>query len=326
MSMGRSPPRVCPSASPARSTSPAGRSRSGTLTCTVAFNITNTCTFTGNFAVTTLDCTISNGSTVTIVHDITVTGTLTCSTTTTTLNGAFNWKVASLTTTGNTAGTSTIVFNGTGTWTGAAGSLANSATINTAGTLTISGTVLYTTGTLTYTAGTVTTTSSTLSVASGTLTTAGVTWNHLTLTGTAVTLGSALTCTGTLTLPNSAMTFSGAYNITCGTLSQTGITATRIVTFVHGTTVTITTGIVASHSAAQTVRFTWRSDSVGNTLSFTLGPGATQDLGFVDPTDLDASGGQTLFTYHGSISNSLNWSGGSVGGFGSVEPILEIGI
>jgi hypothetical protein len=75
----------------------------------------------------------------------------------------------------------TLVMNGTGVWSGF-GRLINNFTINTTGTITVSGTVYYNTGTFTYTAGTVNTTGSTLvfdSAAIAGFNTSGMTWYNV---------------------------------------------------------------------------------------------------------------------------------------------------
>lgn len=113
------------------------------------------------------------------------------------------------------SGTSDFILDGTGTWSQGSGSgyLRNNLTINTAGTITISGLVHYNTGTLTYTAGTVVVTGSTLRInASTTLNTNGMSWNNLDTNGTlTVTLGSDLTVAGQLSTitGNTTATFNG---------------------------------------------------------------------------------------------------------------------
>lgn len=279
---------------------------SGNLTASgnLLLSSTTSTTFSGSFAIQAATCTIQNTQTVTLAHDLTITGTTTIADANV-IAGSFNWNTAGLTTTGALSGAATIVFNGTGTWSGAS-SLSNSATINTAGTLTLSGTVLYSGGTLTYTGGTVSASGATLSVSSGTLDTSGVTWPAVKLTGTAVTLASNLNVSGALTFPDSALTFSGAHNITIGSFVNVAPTAARTYTFVHGTTITIntdfsTTGTTGSNTLAM------KTDSTGNTAAFVLGGSATQNVRFVLATDLDASTGLTVTTYGGSVTNSTNW-------------------
>ena len=131
------------------------------------------------------------------------------------------------------SGTTSLILTGTGTWShsGTAMQLRNNLTINTAGTLTVSGNVYYNTGTLTYTSGTVTTTGSTLNInAATTLNTSTVSWNNVTISiitniaTTTITLSSNFNVTGVFTLTMTAfvtivaaLTFSGV-----GTLNPTG--------------------------------------------------------------------------------------------------------
>lgn len=100
----------------------------------------------------------------------------------------------------NTGGTGTILFNGTGTWANPSnnGNLALPITINTAGTLTITGSPRVG-GNFTYTAGTVVTTGSTLTITGAcTLSIGGVVWNNMGYDGAGaiVTLSDAITLLG----------------------------------------------------------------------------------------------------------------------------------
>lgn len=111
-------------------------------------------------------CTINNvtaNTVVTLLSDLNLAGTLT-STAPITISGAFNIKVASLIATSNISGTSTIIFNATGTWSGS-GIVSIPMEINTAGTLTITGTVSYRGGTFTYRRGKVIAGTATLNIA-----------------------------------------------------------------------------------------------------------------------------------------------------------------
>ena len=116
-------------------------------------------------------------------------------------NGAFNINAAggiTVATGSILSGTSSIVLSG-GTWSGA-GTIRNNLTINTTGTVTVSGTVIYNTGTLTYITGTVLTGGSTLStnLIAVTFNTDGIAWNNVSL-GVLTTLTSNLTVNGLLT-------------------------------------------------------------------------------------------------------------------------------
>lgn len=175
-------------------------------------------TLTSNGKIFPYDLTINSGisSTITLADNWTVLGTVTNSASLVTINGnTLNCSGSVTWSQQNSGGTTLFVLNGTGTFT-AAGTFKNNLTINTAGTITISGTVSYSTGTLTYTAGTVVTTSSTLSItATSTLNTDGIIWNNFSnFANTPVTLTSDLYCTGTFRTQTAAGTLNG-FNIYC---------------------------------------------------------------------------------------------------------------
>ncbi len=208
-------------------------------------------------------------------------------------------------------GTSTILFNGTGTWQGAA-ALSMNTTINTAGTLTLSGTVLFAasgTPTLTYTAGTIAAGTSILSIASScTLATNGMSWANVTLSAAqTLTLNSLLSVSSTYTLPNAAVTHAGAAGFTVNTLATAAISAARVYTMASAVNYEITnaftvTGLVAGH-----VSFVG-SVASGTKANMILDGPATQSLGYVDATDIDSSAGQTIFSFGGTLLRTVNWS------------------
>jgi len=278
---------------------------SGLLSLT---NATST-TFAGDFHITAATCNIAGGQTVTIVHDVTISGLTTIQTNASIINGLFNWNTGGLTTGGGLSGTTTIVLTG-GTWTCTS---AISSNVTIAGDVTVSGTILYAAGgtpTLTYSSGTITTTDSTLSIATAcTLNTNGMNWNNISITAAlTLTINSLLTATGTLTLPNAAVTFSGTAGFTVGTLTHTAINATRIFTFEEAVTYTVTAAITAAHVQVQTIRYTYTSADANTRAIITLGYGATQNIAFVDPTRIDSSLGQCIFSYKATITDSYNWS------------------
>ena len=176
-------------------------------------------------------------STFTLADNWTVSGTLTLGqasfSPTTTINGFAINASGSLTIAGDggggqsVTGTTNIVLNGTGIWSSSGEALGNNLTINTAGTITISGSVGYQTGTFTYTAGTVVTTGSTVTFGKSNnvsdttaISMSGITWNNLVLQ-VGCTLPSGFSLNGNLTLmgaPSSTFTLSS--NITVpGTLT-----------------------------------------------------------------------------------------------------------
>lgn len=153
------------------------------------------------------------------------------------LNGPFTISVSGNLTenhsSGIASGTTSILLNGTGTWTNSSsGALRNNLTISTFGTITISGSVKYDTGTLTYITGSVTTTGSTLTVAaSTTLNTSSIIWNDVNFTASStMTLTSIFIVGGNVILGNVSFTTSALHvkgNIS--TTTSTGSTGTIII-------------------------------------------------------------------------------------------------
>ena len=305
-----------------------------TFTCTLAdalttsgtLYLTNTTStvFAGNYHITAANMNISGTQSVTVVHDVTVTGTLTVADAWSSMLGAWTWYVGGLTMTGGIAAATVgagIVMTG-GTWQGSGAMVCN---LTIAGDVTVSGAVSFgtTTRALTYSSGsgTVTTTGSTLTLdGSCVLDTAGISWNNVTIGGSGVTMtnNSLLTVTGTLTLPDCAYTFAGTAGWTAGTLAHTAITNTRIYTFEEGLTYTVTTAMNVSHTGVQTRRYTYTSAHAATKAILTLAYGATQSVAFLDPTRIDNSLGQPIFSYAGVITTSFNWSNDL--GYGNILP------
>ena len=157
-------------------------------------------------------------------------------------------------TSGTTNGTTLIVLSGTGTLSFLGAQIGSNLTINTAGTITQSGTWIQNGGTITYTAGTVVTTGTTLNMnAATTLATNGIIWNNVTFTGGGIThtLTNDLRVTGTLSTTNTstALTINGAninlsgpLTMTYSTGSISGTTVFRIIGTCTITTASVTSG------------------------------------------------------------------------------------
>ena|SRR3989344_1187299 len=192
-------------------------------------------------------------------------------------------------TSGVIAGTTTLKMSGTGTWSMpnvTTGNLKNNLTFNTAGTITISGTIKYSTGTITYTAGTMVTTGSTLTIGTTspttpTYNTSGMTWDNVTLLGTLTyTITSDLNIGGTLSLgaTTSIITINGLFNINVATLTM-GFSSTGNVTgtasiVMNGTGTWSGTGIVKNNltfNSAGTITVSGTVRKEANTLTYTAG-------------------------------------------------------
>lgn len=109
------------------------------------------------------------------------------------------------------AGTTVFNLTGTGTWSNSSGSaITNTLNINTAGTITLSGTVNYRSGTFTYTAGTVVATSSTFQITGSSVTTvlniSGITLNNFSIipSTSTITLTSDVNVAGNFIIGASA--------------------------------------------------------------------------------------------------------------------------
>lgn len=204
-----------------------------------------------------------------------------------------------------------IILGGTGvTWTGTSSSaptINNPMDINCVS-LTLSTSVRYGTGTLTYVAGTITTTGNNLYLTSScTLNTSGITWNNIILPTTAtVTLLSDLECSGTLRTHYSTI-FAGNFDISCETLSQVAASGVSTCTLVAGRTLTIGTAMKVSGTSYGDIVTTFCSSVAGTPTNIVYnGTSANCKNLAVIFTDIDASGGNTIYDYFGTLSNTTN--------------------
>jgi hypothetical protein len=84
------------------------------------------------------------------------------------------------------------------------------------------------------------------------------------------------------------------------------LTTNRTYTLVSTLTYTITNNFT-SIGNTNTLRPTFRSSIGGSQAILTLQAAATQDLKFVNATDIDSSLGQTINSNKGTLSNATNW-------------------
>jgi hypothetical protein len=211
-----------------------------------------------------------------------------------------------------TQGTTTFTYAGTGTWTALAnGYFSNSFTINTAGTLTfISANIGG--GIFTYTAGTVITTGSILTIrgSATTMNHGAIIWYDVTTITNVISfiLNNQLVCLNALTIDNSQVTFSGidgTFDVYYLNLNSSG-TVARNPRLVATKTYRVRAGFTSQGTFAFPITLT--STVAASQAIFTVDPGATIDVGFVNATDIDSSLVKTIYSYKGVLTNSLNWA------------------
>lgn len=167
-------------------------------------------------------------------------------------------------------------------------------------------------GTITYTSGQVVTTGTTLALQLGNgssfiFNTAGMSWNNITTANTLTfTINSNLSISGSLTLGGTP-TFAGSSGWTCNTLSCT--TAGTSITLQSGSTYITTNAATLAGTAASPI--VYKGSGVTTRAIWTLNQGATQDVGFVNGQYIDSSLGQTIWSYKGVLTSTLNWATGS---------------
>jgi len=276
--------------------------------------LTGNVTFTGtglNFG----NITALNNTVLTLSNDITMSGTLLGdgSAVTFAINGFNLYVGGGLNTKVNTmvSGTTNIILNGTGTIqnTSSTGNFRINIEINTLGTITIGTTLRFNLNTFTYTAGTVITTGSTMSISSNcTLATDGIIWNNITTTTglTTLTLTNKLTVSGELWFQGDT-TISGDVFETYGLMIGQITAANSIDLLLVASKEYIVTGYIRHYGARQGGVGTIKSASPGTKTLLTVRQGSTQNIGYVDVTDVNSLNGITLRSYSGSFSNTDNW-------------------
>jgi len=260
----------------------------------------------------------SGGQSITLNSNMNVSGALTISSTAGAINGAFTIYVGGNITPGaGISGTATIEMNGSSNVSISAGSIQNNLTINKSGGATVT---LPTGGTITWgaagrvlqlTSGSATLNPSTSTVAipnSISVTVSGMTfWNWTVPGASTVTQNTANTIQNNLTLgSNGNVTFAGTAGWTCANLLCS--TANRTITLQNSITYT-TTGS-ASLIGAFGSAISMTSNDANLRAIWTLRPGATQDIIYVNGTRIDSSGGQTIWTLGGTTNSTLNWNTG----------------
>ena len=214
----------------------------------------------------------------------------------------------SATTTVAISGSVTLIISG-GVLNGAnnSGGWSINVTINSSGTVTPNTAWTQSGGTFTYTAGTFVPSGHTLYIGGNViLDTNGITWNAISSTLTSTfTLSSLLTCNGNFLLgANVTHTFAGTAGFTVGSITSSNIN--HITILVSGVTYTINNSFTFTATAGNHNIF--KSSTGGVNAILTLKQGATQDLSFIDGTDIDSSNGQTIWSYKGTLTRTTNWN------------------
>lgn len=137
----------------------------------------------------------------------------------------------------------------------------------------------------------------------------GKTWPNNIITQTAIqtiTISGSTFNTNTLTL-NIGTTFAGVYGFAANSLVIGTAGATH--TLQSGNTYTVTSGITAAAPTAANKSTIQSSGAAYAKLTLLSG---TTNVGFVNATWIDSSAGQTIWSYGGTLSNTLNWKDLSV--------------
>jgi hypothetical protein len=120
-------------------------------------------------------------------------------------------------------------------------------------------------------------------------------------------LNNQLVCSNALTIENSQVIFSGTngtFDVYYLNLNSTGTTA-RNPRLVATKTYRVRAGFTSRGTLAFPI--TLSSTVGGSKAIFTVDPGATLDVGFVNATDINSSLGKKIYSYKGVFSNTDNW-------------------
>lgn len=201
-------------------------------------------------------------------------------------------------------------LDGTGTWSGNAG-VRHNLTINTSGTITISGNVRFgglANVTFVYTAGTIVQSGATLQLGlSGTITNldvSGIVWDNISYIAVSTTNLISPLNSITSTFLNS-QTFGGIAGWNCKNIA---CSVAGTVISLAANTYTITSSMIMTGTSISRIAFT--TGSVGVIALVNLQYGATQNNIFVNATRINSLGGQTIYTT-GSLATTQNWNTGT---------------
>jgi hypothetical protein len=255
-------------------------------------------------AVTFNNVQFNGPTTRTLVSDLNMSGSISSIFSTPVINATSTQKIncngITGTIGGTISGTADINLLG-GTWGGTnVTTIASNLNIN--GNVTITGFVPYSTRTIKYISGTLTLTGSTIGFTNCTIDLAGVTWNNIQFYNSTYTLNSQLVSNTIQLFTFSTMTFAGAFSWTCNTLTTVN-NSTGSVLLVNGLTYTINTSFNTTSVASGI--YTFQSNSGTIKAKLVLGYNATCSA-TANFTRIDASGGRTINTWNGVVTDSIN--------------------
>lgn len=252
-----------------------------------------------------------SSQTYTLADDLTVNNTITVSVTTLCTVNGFNMYAKNNfnnISAGSIVGTTNLFLIGTGTLNVVAGNffIGLNTTINTLGTITFgaNGFKFGNGKTFTYIAGTVVSTTGLYLLGNCSLDISNFTLANLIISvPSTYTLLSPLNISGTFNVLNNA-TQTGSFGFTCGTLQMGQGTLTLPPSVVNTVTTNMTNTI-----ATLVFKGLINCSTVGGTKAIlNLSQGATQDNGYLSATDVDSSGGRSIWTYKGILTRTLNWN------------------
>jgi hypothetical protein len=138
-------------------------------------------------------------------------------------------------------------------------------------------------------------------------TTSSVTWNNITVAAGATITISSLLLIGTLAITSGTTTFNGTSGWNC--VNLTCSVAGSIITLQNSLTYTTTTSV--NMTATNASRILMTSNDATLRAIWTLNQGASQSMTYVNGTRIDSSQGQSVWSFGGTLTSTLNWNIGS---------------
>lgn len=295
---------------------------------TLTYSVLNGSTTAGSLDFVTNNCTINANSTLVgnfiNVNTTTLQSTLNCNSfqvaSANFINGSSLFVQGNITVNNNSQGTTIVYLKGSGNWSNSTTpgyGMRNRMIMDSSGTYTLSTDVVIIDGSFKYVSGNlipnnkslvIQSLSSTPVIDSGTLS-----WDDVYIkdgTNDTIGLSGSFYANGTMSIDsNNSFTFTGNGGFNVGTLKTTSTinTSIRTITFQAGITYSIRDNLSLVNST-NGFRLKFVSATPGTKSFMVLGKNASQTVGYVDATDIDSNAGQTIWSYEGVLSNTLNWN------------------